>query len=127
MSGAPELVKITGLKHLFAAAGYSAGGAARAWKEAAFRQEILACAFLMAIYAGIGATLAILCAAIILFLLLFAVEALNTAIEEIVDCISPEISTSARHAKDLGSFAVFCLISANGLLLGYTLLMPILA
>ena len=36
------------------------------------------------------------------------VEALNTAIELIVDRTSPEISDYAMHAKDLGSFAVFC-------------------
>jgi diacylglycerol kinase (ATP) len=48
-------------------------------------------------------------------LILFAVEALNTAIEELVDRISPEISTVGRHAKDLGSFAVFCLLAVNGL------------
>ena len=41
-----------------------------------------------------------------LFLMLFATEALNTAIEEIVDRISPEWSLAARNAKDLGSLAV---------------------
>ena len=42
-----------------------------------------------------------------------ATEALNTAIEEIVDRVSPEISEMGKHSKDLGSFAVFCLITAN--------------
>ncbi|MNY78719.1 Prokaryotic diacylglycerol kinase [compost metagenome] len=46
-------------------------------------------------------------------------EAVNTAIEELVDRISPEISTVGRNAKDLGSFAVFCLLVANGLYAGY--------
>ena len=46
-------------------------------------------------------------------------EAINTAIEELVDRISPEISTVGRNAKDLGSFAVFCLLLANGLYAAY--------
>lgn len=49
----------------------------------------------------------------ILFFILIAVEALNTAIEVIMDRISPEISDTAKHAKDLGSFAVFCMITVN--------------
>jgi diacylglycerol kinase (ATP) len=48
-------------------------------------------------------------------------EAVNTAIEEIIDRISLEISDTARHAKDLGSLAVFCLLSANSILLIYAL------
>lgn len=38
--------------------------------------------------------------------MLFATEALNTAIEEIVDHISPKWSLAVRNAKDLGSLAV---------------------
>jgi len=53
-------------------------------------------------------------------LLLFSVEAINTAVEELVDRISPEISTVGRNAKDLGSFSVFCLLVANGLFVAYT-------
>ncbi|WP_424540689.1 diacylglycerol kinase [Sinorhizobium medicae] len=30
-------------------------------------------------------------------------EAVNTAIEEIIDRISPEVSDTGKHAKDLGS------------------------
>ena len=43
-----------------------------------------------------------------LFLWLLTVEALNTAIENIVDKTSPEISEYGKQTKDLGSFAVFC-------------------
>ncbi len=46
--------------------------------------------------------------------LIFAVEALNTAIENIVDHLSPEKSDFARDTKDLGSTAVFFLLIANG-------------
>jgi diacylglycerol kinase (ATP) len=57
----------------------------------------------------------------VLMLLLFSVESLNTAIEEIVDRVSPEFSSAARNAKDLGSFAVFCLLLANGGFVLYSL------
>lgn len=56
-----------------------------------------------------------------LFLMLLATEALNTAIEVIVDKVSPEISDMAKHAKDLGSFAVMCLLITNIVHLGYAL------
>ena len=41
-----------------------------------------------------------------LFALVLAVEALNTAVEELTDRLSPEWSCMARDAKDLGSLAV---------------------
>lgn len=114
MTITPENRKLTELAHFFAAAGYSAGGFARAWKEAAFRQEIGAGVVLAVIYAGVGVDAMTALAALILFLVLLAFEALNTAIEDIVDRVSPEVSLTAKHAKDLGSFAVFCLLLANG-------------
>jgi diacylglycerol kinase (ATP) len=116
MTTARKTTKLTGFAHFAAAAGYSAGGFVRAWKEAAFRQEIVAGAVLAAIYAAVGVDANTGLAASILFLLLLAFEALNTAIEDIVDRISPEVSLTAKHAKDLGSFAVFCLLLANGAL-----------
>lgn len=114
MTIAPENRKLTGVAHFFAAASYSAGGFARAWNEAAFRQEIGTGVVLAVIYAGVGVDAMTALAALILFLVLLAFEALNTAIEDIVDRVSPEVSLTAKHAKDLGSFAVFCLLLANG-------------
>ena len=49
----------------------------------------------------------------ILFLLLLAIEALNTAVEVIVDRVSPEISPMGKQAKDLGSFAVMSALLVN--------------
>lgn len=111
--------KLDGISHLRAAAGYSAAGLSRLWKEAAFRHEAIAAVGLVAVYAWLGVSPGIALAAVVLFLLLIATEALNTAIEEIIDRISPEISETGRHAKDLGSLAVFCTIAANGSLLLY--------
>ncbi len=57
----------------------------------------------------------------VLFLLLLTAEALNTAIEVIIDRISPEISPTGKHAKDLGAFAVVCTLAANGIFFLWTL------
>ncbi|MDE1156982.1 MAG: diacylglycerol kinase [Neorhizobium sp.] len=120
-TAAPE--KIKGIAHVFAAASYSAAGARRLWREAAFRHEILAFFALAALHFAVGSSLPVLCGALVLFLSLVAVEALNTAIEEIVDRISPEVSATGKHAKDLGSFAVGLMLLANGVLAAYALLL----
>ena len=46
-------------------------------------------------------------------LALLTVEALNTAIEVIVDHLSPEWSEFGKQAKDVGSAAVFLMILIN--------------
>lgn len=114
--------KKTGIAHLFAAGQYSAQGFRRLIQEAAFRHELLAFAAGLVIFALVGASLFEFMGFIVLMLLMFCVEALNTAIEELVDRISPEISTVGRNAKDLGSFAVFCLIVANGVFSAYVVI-----
>lgn len=119
--------KLTGFAHVVAATSFSMGGLVRLWTEAAFRHEMGAATALSGIYLWLGVNFETAVAAALLFLLLIAVEALNTAIEVIVDRISPEISDTGRHAKDLGSLAVFCLLSANGLLLLYVVISRFLA
>jgi len=114
--------RITGIKHVFAATSYSIGGIKRLWGETAFRHEVLLYLIVMGIFAVIGATLGEFIAASILALLLIAVEALNTAVETVVDHISPEWNEFARDAKDLGSLAVMCLLIANALFLAYVLI-----
>lgn len=59
--------------------------------------------------------------ALVLFCLLVAMEAINTAIEVVIDRISPEISKTGKHAKDLGSFAVMCAVIANLVYVAYVL------
>ena len=107
--------KIHGIAHLFAAAHYSTAGARRLWGETAFRHQLLAGRCLVAILIWIGAELMHIVMAIVLVGMTIAVEALNTAIEEIVDLVSPEWSLPAKHAKDLGSFAVFSMLCLNGI------------
>ena len=117
----PAVRKLTGVSHFFAAASYSWAGFQRLIKESAFRQELLFAAVSLILLISVGATLSELVIAVILFLALFAVEALNTAIEEVIDRISPEISMVGKHAKDLGSFAVLCMLGACGLFLLFTI------
>ena len=110
-----EMRKASGPRRVLAATRYSLQGLARLWGEAAFRTEAVAFVLGLVLFTVIGADAVDTLIFVILMLLLFAVEALNTAIEELVNRISPEISTVGRNAKDLGSFAVFCLLCANGL------------
>lgn len=111
--------KKRGFAHLVAAGGYSLAGFLRALKESAFRQEIVFFLVSLALFAWIGASLPEFLGLVIIFLLMFGVEALNTAVEELVDRVSPEVSRTGKHAKDLGSFAVFCTLVAAGLYIGY--------
>jgi diacylglycerol kinase (ATP) len=108
--------RVTGWRHVFAAASYSLGGLERLWNETAFRHEVVIGGLLLPLYIALGARPVEIMIYAMLFAVLIAVEALNTAIEVIVDRISPEWSDAARQAKDLGSLAVMCLLVAHGLL-----------
>jgi diacylglycerol kinase (ATP) len=117
----PAVVKETGIRHFFAAASYSWGGFLRLLQEAAFRQELGFFVVALVLLVLVGASPAEILVAVLLFLGLFAIEAMNTAVEEVIDRISPEISNVGKYAKDLGSFAVFCMIVACGLYLAFTI------
>ncbi len=106
------------MRHLFAAASYSAAGCSRLFKETASRHEAVAAVLVLASHFLIGSDIGTLVVAVILILAVFAVEALNTAIEAVVDHVSPDWSEAAKHAKDLGSFAVLCLLLCNAAWLG---------
>jgi diacylglycerol kinase (ATP) len=105
-----------GVAHFFAAAGYSAAGLRRLAQESAFRQEVALIAVLLALFLALGASGPEILGLVGLGLLLVAVEALNTALEVLVDHLSPGWSAFAKDAKDLGSLAVACTI---GLVLIY--------
>lgn len=113
----PRPARITGLRHFFAAAKYSVGGIRRLWQETAFRHIVLVFVSCVLLLAVIGASIAEIGVFLILFLLLVAAEALNTAIECIVDHLAPNWEEFARDAKDLGSLATMCLLCANGIYL----------
>jgi len=113
----------SGLAHFFAAAGYSLAGLRRLARESAFRQEVALILGLLAVFAGFGASLAETLGLLALGLLLIAVEALNTALEVLVDHLSPGWSQFAKEAKDLGSLAVACTIGAIVLYSGVALIL----
>jgi diacylglycerol kinase (ATP) len=118
----PKPPRITGIKHLFAAAGYSIGGLRRLWQETAFRHIVLLLLPCLALLVAIDASIMEFCFFLILFFMLVAVEALNTAIECIVDHLAPNWEEFARDAKDLGSLATMCLLLANGVYISALLL-----
>ena len=107
----------TGLARILAAAGYSAAGFRTAWRhEAAFRQELLLAAILLGLLCLLPLPLgykALLFAATILPVI---IELLNSALEAVVDLVSPDFHLLAKRAKDLGSAAVLLsLLLALGL------------
>jgi diacylglycerol kinase (ATP) len=107
----------SGLAHFVAAAGYSLGGLQRLAQESAFRQEVALIAGLVVLFLALGASLPEVLGLLAIGLALIAVEALNTALEVLVDHLSPGWSQFAKEAKDLGSLAVACTI---GVLLLYS-------
>ncbi|MFM7334529.1 MAG: diacylglycerol kinase [Tabrizicola sp.] len=100
----------SGVAHFFAAAGYSLAGLKRLARESAFRQEVLLILVLLLVLLFFGASVPEIAGLIALGLLLVATEALNTALEVLVDHLSPGWSAWAKDAKDLGSLAVACVI-----------------
>ena len=112
----------TGIAHFFAAAGYSAGGLRRLWQESAFRQEMLGLVGVPVVLWLFGATALhyVVFAGLALFVI--ALEALNTALECLVDHLTQDWAEFARDAKDLGSLAVLCGLLCHVLLIGHAVL-----
>ena len=113
----------SGIAHFFAAAGYSLGGLKRLAQESAFRQEVALIAGLLVLFLICGASLPEILGLLAIGLALIAVEALNTAIEVLVDHLSPGWSAFAKDAKDLGSLAVACVIGGMVLYAGIVLIL----
>jgi diacylglycerol kinase (ATP) len=112
----------SGIAHFLAAAGYSLAGLKRLMRESAFRQEVLLILGLLVVFVVFGATLPEIAGLIALGLVLVATEALNTALEVLVDHLSPGWSAWAKDAKDLGSLSVACVIGAVVLYSGIVLI-----
>lgn len=111
----PEAV--TGFPHIIAAARYSLDGLERLWRETAFRLQVLAVGLLLPVYVAAHAAPFEIVLFVMLAFLTFAFEAMNTAIEELTDRVSPEWSETAKSAKDLGSLAVALSMMAHLMLL----------
>ncbi len=97
-----------GFGRIIRAFGWSIAGLKAAFlKEAAFRQELLACVILtpLGFYLGeTGVEKALLLGSLLLVLI---VELLNSAVEAVVDRVGTEEHDLAAQAKDMGSAAVF--------------------
>ena len=107
----------TGFAHLIAATGYSMAGLRRLWQESAFRQETIGGALVLLLLLALDASARQIGLMGVMLLALLAVEGLSTAIEAIVDQLSPDWSVFAKQAKDIASAAVFLMILANGICL----------
>jgi len=110
--------KKKGVAHLWSATLYTANGLKALCHETAFRHEMLAGCLIL------PAALLLpfpLWQALILNLLwggVLVVEALNTALEAVVDLVSPGYHPLAKKAKDLGSAAVGLSLAVNVLAWG---------
>ncbi len=112
-----------GLLRIWHAFVYSLSGLRIAFKnEIAFRQELFAFVILtvIAIILPVSSTMKILL--IVSIISVMIVELLNSAIETIVDKISPEYSDSAKQAKDMSSSAVFLAIVCATIIWIYVLI-----
>lgn len=84
-------------------------------KEPAAKQELIFGALALLVLIIIGSALFHLVIFTILLLIILAVETLNTAIECVVDRVSPEVSDFGKKTKDLGSTAVAFALAAAGI------------
>ena len=102
---------LKGVRHFFAAFGYSMAGLAAAFRhEAAFRQELFlgVVHFTAMFLLDLSFELRLYLAAVWVILICF--ELMNSALEAIVDMASPGWHHLAKRAKDLGSATVFCML-----------------
>jgi len=103
-------------RHIVHAAGYSIAGLIYLLRnESAARIELAAVIVALFWFVVLDRPLSNYLILLVLGCVLFSIEALNTAIEAVVDKVSPEQSQFAKTAKDLGSTAVFFILAASGL------------
>jgi len=95
---------------------WSMKGLSAGWRhEASFRLEAMLAIVLVPVGLWLGhGTLEKIALVLPVFLVL-AAELLNSAIEAVVDLVSPDFNELAGRAKDLGSAAVFLLLAATAL------------
>jgi diacylglycerol kinase (ATP) len=110
----------TGLTHFVNATRFSLAGLQSAFRhESAFRQELLAFAFVLPTGAymasSLGQVVALLCACCFVL----SVELLNSGIEAAIDRTGTEYHELAKLAKDYGSAAVMISLFMVGIIWAY--------
>ena len=110
----------TGLTRIINAFGYSMKGISAAIKyESAFRQEALLFVVLLPLAFFLGRTYIEYILLVGCLLIVLIVELLNSAIEAVVDHVSPDFAELAGRAKDMGSAAVFVALANVFLVWGF--------
>lgn len=100
--------KITGIVRIKKALSYSITGLKITFKsEAAFRQELALFVILLVALWFLPFSIAIKMLLLFANCLVLITELLNSAIEEVVDLISPDYHELAKNTKDIASSAVF--------------------
>lgn len=103
-----------GFLHIFSSISYSVQGLVAGFRlSLAFRQECAVFVFLCFLLAYFDKPMHIWLISLFLWICVFACELINTAIEECVDMISKEYSTTIKAIKDMASAAVFCFTIFN--------------
>jgi diacylglycerol kinase (ATP) len=112
----------TGMARIFAAFYYSADGLTSTFKnEAAFRQELAFFILLLPALFLLPISLPFKCLLFSVNTLVLVVELLNSAVESVVDLVSPDFNLYAKRAKDMGSAAVLLSCSLAVILWGSAL------
>ena len=107
--------------HLVSAARNSLAGLKVALRETAFRQEVFGGLLHYAMIALIDVPFTAKMILAILWPLILSAELINSAVEQVVDHISPEWNEFAKKAKDMSSAAVGVLIMLTICIWGWIL------
>lgn len=101
----------TGIARIVAAFVYSLNGLKSGFQEAAFRQEAAGFVILCGVLLVLPLSLAWKAMLFLSTGSVLVVELLNSAIEAVVDLVSPDFHELAGQAKDMGSAAVLLSIA----------------
>jgi len=101
---------------LWKALGYSLAGLKSCYRsEAAFRQEIILFVLLLPVLLLLPVSLVFKLILLTVNCLVLITELVNSAIEAVVNMVSPEFSELAGRAKDMGSAAVLLTLALAAL------------
>ena len=109
----------TGIPRIIDATKYSWQGLKGTWSgEAAFRQELVLAVILVPLAFVLGQTTAEIAIMLLTLGIVLIAELANSAIEAVVDRISPDRHPLSGRAKDIGSAMVFIALLFTGIIWG---------